>query len=187
MFTDADWWRTSISPPWTATTVFQFIYILVHLLIVPWELRTQFIVPWELRTQFLCISFTNGPVWSNSLALLSLISCCADILGCQTAISSLMESTLPSSTMSMTGTVVKDHCLPGHGTCQPYTCTSIFFILLEFSGFHILWFDSGSLHSTYLQKSYFWTACGVATKIYRFVRWACIGFQKNGTLHCLQY
>lgn len=128
MFTDADWWRTSISPPWTATTVFQFIYILVHLLIVPWELRTQFIVPWELRTQFLCISFTNGPVWPNSLALLSLISCCADILGCQTAVSSLMESTLPSPIMSKTGTVVKDHCLPGHGTCQPYTCTSIFFL-----------------------------------------------------------
>lgn len=148
MFTDADWSWTSISPPWTATTVFQFIYILVHLLIVPWELRTQFIVPWELRTQFLCISFTNGPVWPTSLALLSLISCCADILGCQTAISSLMESTLPSPTMSMTGTVVKDHCLPGHGTCQPYTCTSIFFYFtwVFWFPYFVIWQWQSSLH-----------------------------------------
>lgn len=147
MFTDADWWRTSISPPWTATTVFQFIYLLVHLLIVPWELRTQFIVPWELRTQFLCISFTNRPVWPKSLALLSLISCCADIFSCQTAISSLMESTLPSPILSMTGTVVKDHCLPGHVHVNHTPALPFFnFTWVFWFSYFVIWQWQSSLH-----------------------------------------
>ena len=137
MFTDTDWWRTSVSPPWTATMIFQFIYIVVHLLIVPWELRTQ----------FLCISFTNRSVWPNSLALLSLISCCADILGCQTAISSLMESTLPSPILSMTGTVVKDHCLPGHVHVNHTPALPFFnFTWVFWFTYFVIWQWQSSLH-----------------------------------------
>lgn len=154
MFTVADWLRTSISSPWIATTVFHFIFVLTHLVIFPWEPRTK----------FFCISFTNRPIWANNLALLSLI--CA-VLKCSAVrllflfngVNSALtynfsdrdssEGSLSSWTRS-----VQDNYIPA---------LSIFLILLEFSGFRIVWFDSGSLDSTHLQKSYFWTGCGIGT------------------------
>lgn len=82
---------------------------------------------------------------SKQLIIAAAHLCCTEMFSYQTAISSLMEWILLSPVISMTGTVVKDRCLPGHGTRQLYTCTS-YFTWVFWLPYCVIWQWQSSLH-----------------------------------------